>query len=164
MKTTRTFETPLGPMHATAAVGAVTTLHFGAAADAGPTCGTLDRLRRQLADYFAGRRTSFDVPLQPAGTPFQRRVWDELCKIAHGETITYGTLAARVGDAKAARAVGAANGRNPIALVVPCHRVVAANGKLGGYSGGGEGVKRWLLDHEAALRNPTARSQRGPAS
>ena len=150
MESRRNFPSPLGPMHATAVDGSVRSLHFGAADEAGPPSATLDALRRQLADYFAGRRADFDVPLSPVGTAFQQKVWAELRRIGHGRTITYAALAARVGDANAARAVGAANGRNPIAIVVPCHRVVAANNKLGGYSGGGPRVKQWLLDHEAA--------------
>ena len=156
METRRNLTTPLGTMRATIVADQVVSLRFGDADEAGPPCVTLDDLRRQLDDYFAGRRTSFDVSLSPAGTPFQRRVWDELRKIGHGRTITYGELARRVGDANAARAVGAANGRNPIALLIPCHRVVAAGDKLGGYSGGGPGVKRWLLDHEAGATGSTS--------
>ena len=105
----------------------------------------------QLAEYFAGERTEFDLELAPAGTPFQRRVWDALCEIPYGETISYVELARWVGQPKASRAVGLANGRNPLAIIVPCHRVIAADGRLGGY-GGGLDRKRWLLEHEAAHR------------
>ena len=103
----------------------------------------------QLDAYFAGDRQEFDVPLRLEGTPFQRAVWSALCTIPFGETISYAELARRVGRASAFRAVGQANGRNPVAIVVPCHRVVAADGTIGGY-GGGLDRKRWLLAHEGA--------------
>jgi methylated-DNA-[protein]-cysteine S-methyltransferase len=90
----------------------------------------------QLCAYFDGTRTDFELPLSPAGTPFQLRVWQELARISYGETISYGELAKRVGNANASRAVGLANGRNPIPIVVPCHRVIGANGKLTGFGGG----------------------------
>ena len=90
----------------------------------------------QLDEYFAGTRTAFDLPMTLEGTDFQRRVWAELCAIPYGETISYGELARRVGNPKASRAVGLANGRNPVAVIVPCHRVIAADGSLGGYGGG----------------------------
>lgn len=104
--------------------------------------------RAQLAAWFAGERQEFDLPLAPAGTPFQRRVWDALLEIPYGRTTTYGALARRLGDPKAVRAVGLANGRNPIPIIIPCHRVVGADGSLTGYGGGLE-RKRWLLHHEA---------------
>ena len=103
--------------------------------------------RRQLTEYFAGERTAFDLPLRPAGAPFQRRVWEALQRIPYGETASYGELARELGHPTAARAVGAANGRNPIAIVVPCHRVIGSNGSLTGYAGGLE-CKRALLDLE----------------
>jgi methylated-DNA-[protein]-cysteine S-methyltransferase len=107
--------------------------------------------RRQLTEYFAGERTTFELPLAPAGTPFQLRVWDALQRIPYGETASYGELARELGeggqDHRLARAVGAANGRNPIAIVVPCHRVIGADGSLTGYAGGLE-CKRALLDLE----------------
>lgn len=102
---------------------------------------------QQLSDYFAGRRREFTIPVAPAGTPFQQRVWAALREIPYGETRSYLQLATRVGNPKACRAVGLANGRNPIALVVPCHRVIGANGSLTGY-GGGMDRKRLLLDLE----------------
>ena len=104
--------------------------------------------RRQLSEYFAGERTTFDLPLRPAGAPFQLRVWEALLRIPYGETASYGELARELGHPTAARAVGAANGRNPIAIVVPCHRVIGSNGSLTGYGGGLE-CKRALLDLEA---------------
>jgi len=108
------------------------------------------RAAEQLAEYFRGERKRFDLPLRLEGTPFRRRVWQELTTIPYGETITYGQLAARVGDPKACRAVGQANHHNPISIIVPCHRVVGANG-LTGYGGGLE-KKRALLELEAARR------------
>ncbi len=109
--------------------------------------GPLQRAKRQLLEYFDGARRDFDLPLAPAGTPFQHRVWDELRRIPYGETISYGELARRIGRPTASRAVGAANGRNPLAIVVPCHRVIGADGTLTGY-GGGLPVKETLLAHE----------------
>lgn len=103
----------------------------------------------QLQAYFSGELTAFDLPIELRGTPFQRRVWTALQDIPYGETISYGELARRVGNPKASRAVGLANGRNPVAIVVPCHRVIGADGSLTGY-GGGLDRKVWLLEHEAA--------------
>ncbi len=105
----------------------------------------------QLREYFAGSRTQFELPLAPRGTAFQRQVWLALRPIPHGTTTSYGAIAASIGRPTASRAVGAANGQNPIAIVVPCHRVVGSTGALTGYGGGME-RKRWLLDHEAAQR------------
>jgi methylated-DNA-[protein]-cysteine S-methyltransferase len=105
----------------------------------------------QLTEYFAGERTEFDLPLAPAGTDFQQSAWHALRGIPFGETVSYGEQAAAMGDRRKARAVGAANGRNPIPIVVPCHRVVGSNGHLTGFAGGIE-VKAWLLDHELRVR------------
>lgn len=116
----------------------------------GPASGLLARARQQLEEYFAGTRTTFDLPLNAAGTAFQRRVWDALRAIPYGVTLSYSALARRLGDLGATRAVGAANARNPIPIIVPCHRVVGANGTLTGF-GGGLDRKRWLLEHEGAL-------------
>jgi methylated-DNA-[protein]-cysteine S-methyltransferase len=102
----------------------------------------------QLAEYFDGTRTEFDVPLSLRGPDFERRVWHELCRIPYGQTRSYGEIAAAVGDPSAARAVGTANARNPIAIIVPCHRVIGADGSLTGFGGGLE-RKRTLLDLEA---------------
>jgi len=104
--------------------------------------------REQLAAYFAGDRTTFDLPLQLVGTAFQREVWAALQDIGYGETATYGEVARRIGRPDAVRAVGLANGRNPVSIVVPCHRVIGAAGALTGY-GGGLDRKRYLLDLEA---------------
>ena len=102
----------------------------------------------QLGEYFDGRRTAFDVPLALAGSPFERRVWALLQEIPYGETTSYGALARQVGQPQAARAVGVANGRNPVAVIVPCHRVIGADGSLTGYGGGLE-LKRALLSLES---------------
>ena len=105
-------------------------------------------VHEQLDAYFAGELEAFDLPLAPAGTAFQLRVWDELQRIPFGETISYTRLADRIGNPRTVRAVGLANGRNPISIIVPCHRVIGADGSLVGYGGGLE-RKRWLLEHEA---------------
>lgn len=133
--------------------GAVEQISFGAAADGESL--TFDDTRchhavEQLKQYFEGERTSFDLPLAPAGTLFQRQVWELLRRIPFGQTISYPELAKRAGNVKAIRAVGRANGANPIAIVVPCHRVIGADGSLVGYAGGVD-VKRALLEHERAL-------------
>lgn len=109
----------------------------------------LDELNRQLQEYFRGERREFTLPLSSPGSPFQERVWAALCDIPYGDTWSYLQLATRVGDELATRAVGHANGANPIAIVIPCHRVIGADGSLTGYGGGIE-RKRWLLAHEQA--------------
>lgn len=106
---------------------------------------------RQLRQYFEGKRERFDLPLAPQGTDFQRDVWRTLQDIPYGQTISYGELAKRVGNPRASRAVGAANGQNPIPIVIPCHRVIGVNGKLTGF-GGGLPVKEALLELEAGER------------
>lgn len=102
----------------------------------------------QLGEYFAGARTTFDLPLDPRGTPFQRAAWEVLRGIPFGETISYGEQARRLGDSRKARPVGAANGRNPIPIIIPCHRVIGADGSLTGFAAGTD-VKAWLLGHES---------------
>jgi methylated-DNA-[protein]-cysteine S-methyltransferase len=116
----------------------------------GPGSAVLARTRRHLEEYFAGKRTTFDVALAAHGTDFEHRVWGALQAIPYGTTLSYGELARRLGDARATRAVGAANGKNPIPIIVPCHRVVGSRGELTGF-GGGIDCKRWLLEHEGAL-------------
>ena len=111
----------------------------------------LEEAARQLAAWFAGERTTFDLPMRPRGTPFQLAVWRALREIPYGETRSYRDIAAGLGQPKAVRAVGAANGRNPLSIVVPCHRVIGASGALTGYAGGME-RKRWLLGHERDVR------------
>ena len=115
-----------------------------------PGSAVLARARRQLEQYFSGERTTFDVPLAALGTAFEQRVWEALRMIPFGTTLSYSELARRLGDVRATRAVGAANGKNPIPIIVPCHRVVGSRGELTGF-GGGIDRKRWLLEHEGAL-------------
>ena len=110
----------------------------------------LQRAQRQLNEYFAGARKEFDLPLKPRGTPFQCAVWKALLNISYGKTASYLDIAKHVKNPKAMRAVGAANGRNPIALIIPCHRVIGSDGSLTGYGGGME-RKRWLLEHEGVV-------------
>jgi len=133
-----------------------------------PSDAPFSIVRQQLAEYFAGERQQFDVPLKLAGTPFQQRVWHELVRIPFGTTITYAQLAQRIGQPTASRAVGHANGRNPISILVPCHRVIGADGKLTGY-GGGLDKKEWLLAWErsprpARLGVPDRHAARTPAA
>ena len=152
-----TTTSPLGPLLLVGRGGALTGL-FVADHDRCPPPGSgwvaddeaLGDARRQLAEYFEGSRTRFDLAIDLAGTPFQLTVWHALLEIPYGETISYGELARRTGRPGAARAVGAANGRNPISVVVPCHRVIGGDGTLTGYGWGTE-RKAWLLDHEAGI-------------
>lgn len=140
---TRAIKTPIGPLTLEADENAVTAIRFGAggAQDASPL---LDAAEAQLREYFAGARRTFDLPLAPHGTAFQQRVWTALRAIPYGETRTYGELAAAIDSPNASRAVGMANHRNPIPIIIPCHRVIGANGTLTGYAGGLE-IKRRLL-------------------
>jgi methylated-DNA-[protein]-cysteine S-methyltransferase len=110
----------------------------------------LARARQQLIEYFDRSRTTFDLPLEAMGSPFEHRVWNALRAIPYGATTSYSELARKVGDVKATRAVGAANGKNPLPIIIPCHRVVGATGDLTGFGGGLE-RKRFLLEHEGAL-------------
>lgn len=119
-----------------------------AAADTGDAL--CQEAARQLKAYFAGKRKTFDLPLDASGSVFQLTVWEALLQIPFGETISYGGLSARIGNPKAIRAVGHANGQNPLAIIVPCHRVIGADGTLTGY-GGGLWRKKWLLTHESSL-------------
>jgi len=148
---------PLGEMLLVAADDALTGIHFDGqryqpapGADWRQDAGhpALRAAQAQLAEYFAGARTAFDLPLAPAGTPFQRAVWAAIRTVRYGETISYGELAARAGAPRSIRAAGAATGRNPWGIVVPCHRIVGADGALTGYAGGLE-RKRALLALEA---------------
>lgn len=152
------FASPLGPLIAIARDDAVSALHFtdgkyAPAVESGwredPGHAPLRRLGLQLAEYFAGRRAAFDLPLAPQGTDFQKRVWREIAKIPPGRTTTYATIAERAGSPGSARAAGAATGRNPLTIVVPCHRIVASSGALTGYAGGLD-RKRQLLALEGA--------------
>ena len=147
---TRTIDSPIGPLLLTSDGRSLTRLLMSGEPDPGwsiEPCAVLDRAEQQLKEYFAGERTDFDLPLAPAGTPFQRSVWAALHEIPYGRTWSYAQLATRVGNPRASRAVGLANGRNPISVIVPCHRVIGVNGTLVGY-GGGLDRKKVLLDLE----------------
>jgi methylated-DNA-[protein]-cysteine S-methyltransferase len=143
-----TISSPVGPLKVTVADdGAVTGVEFGAGEHSDDP--RFEPIVTQLQEYFEGERTAFDLPLEPdGGSAFERRVWAELMLIPYGETASYGEIAARIGHPGKARAVGRANGRNPIAIVCPCHRVIGSDGSLTGYGGGLEN-KRTLLDLEA---------------
>jgi methylated-DNA-[protein]-cysteine S-methyltransferase len=154
---TSTIDSPIGPLTLIAQDGVLTNLsmHEQRHLSAPPASAVTDDawfkdIAAQLNAYFAGELVSFELEMNLLGTPFQRKVWTELCAIPYGETISYGELAHRVGNPNASRAVGLANGRNPIAVIVPCHRVIGADGSLTGYGGGLE-RKTWLLEHEAKV-------------
>jgi len=149
-------ESPIGRLTLTSDGTALTGLYmatpgkrpvFGREWAQNGAAGPLPLVVRQLQEYFAGTRRKFDLPLHMEGTGFQQRVWRALTEIPYGETWSYGQLARRIGNANASRAVGLANGRNPIAVIVPCHRVIGADGSLTGF-GGGLPRKQWLLTHE----------------
>jgi methylated-DNA-[protein]-cysteine S-methyltransferase len=154
------FDTPLGPMIAIAGDAGITNVDFLDAKYARrvqpewvhePEAPVLAACRRQLGEYFAGRRTRFELALAPRGTPFQERIWREIAVVPFGETITYAELARRAGAPGHARAAGAATGRNPVGVVIPCHRIVGTDGSLTGYAGGLD-RKRRLLELEGALQ------------
>jgi len=144
-------DTPIGPIEVSVNKdGAVIRVTF--AADDATTAGTTDEVCavavRQLDEYFSGERRSFALELEPEGSDFEKRVWEKLLLIPYGATTTYGEIARKLGDPRASRAVGLANARNPIAIIIPCHRVIGAAGNLTGYAGGMH-RKRWLLAHES---------------
>lgn len=147
MQFERVLETPIGKITLCADEAGICDLKFGAQSDRADASPLLDCARLELEEYFAGRRRAFSVPLSIHGTPFQERVWHALMEIPYGETISYGELARRIGNEKACRAVGMANHANRIPIIIPCHRVVGANGRLTGYAGGLE-IKRILLETE----------------
>jgi methylated-DNA-[protein]-cysteine S-methyltransferase len=142
-------DSPAGPLTLVERDGALAQLSFGAHGDAQAT-PLLQRAVAQLNEYFAGSRRSFDLPLAPSGTEFQLACWRALAEIPYGETRSYGEQARHIGRPDRARAVGAANGANPIAIILPCHRVIGADGSLVGFGGGLE-TKRRLLDLEAGI-------------
>jgi methylated-DNA-[protein]-cysteine S-methyltransferase len=153
-------DTPVGPIAVVADGPSITGLYLGEPPekvrdlpDANARDEPFATALRQLTAYFAGDLTEFDLPLSPAGTPFQHRVWAALREIPFGETASYGELAERIGSPTAARAVGAANGRNPIGIVVPCHRVISSNGTLNGYAGGVDRKKALLALEREVLSN-----------
>lgn len=140
---THTIDTPLGALHLQATDTALVSAVFDAPSSDLPANALCRDAEAQLAAYFAGRLRQFDLPLQPSGTAFQRQVWAGLGKVPWGQAITYGTLAETLGRPGGHRAVGAAVGRNPLALLIPCHRVLGANGRLTGFA--------WGLDRKQAL-------------
>lgn len=147
-------DTPIGPLTLASNGVALTRLDFENPRYAAPTYPRgsdkiIEAVRRELDAYFAGKLRAFETPVAPQGTPFQQQVWDALLKIPYGVTRSYAQQAAAIGSPKAMRAVGLANGRNPISVIIPCHRVIGANGSLTGYGGGME-RKRFLLDLEQA--------------
>ena len=145
------FTTPLGPASvAVDADGAVKRFHFGTIEGLPRDDRAGAAVKHQVEEYFAGERKAFDLELAPEGTPFQQRVWQGLLSIPHGCILSYGELAARIGATNAFRAVGTANGANPIALIVPCHRVIGQDRSLTGYAGGVH-LKAALLAHEGML-------------
>jgi methylated-DNA-[protein]-cysteine S-methyltransferase len=141
-------ETPIGRLWLATADGGLRSIAFHEPAGATSDDALMREAEEQLSAYFAGELTRFELPLSPRGTEFQRRVWDAVAAVPYGTTTTYSRLAASIGHPRATRAVGAANGRNPLPIVVPCHRVIGASGALTGY-GGGLDVKRALLALEA---------------
>jgi methylated-DNA-[protein]-cysteine S-methyltransferase len=145
----RTIQSPVGLLKLTASESALTGIWLNARGrpDKGRARGVMAQVERQLADYFAGGLTSFDLPIALTGTPFQCDVWNMLRHIPFGVTCSYAEIAERIGRPDAIRAVGAANGQNPIPIVIPCHRVIGKNGSLTGF-GGGLKMKAWLLRHE----------------
>lgn len=156
----RTVESPIGPLVLVASATGLRAIDFGvdprrASIPEGES-SILDAAARQLAEYFEGSRREFDLPLEPVGTPFQLSVWNVLPTIPYGETISYGEQARRLGDPRKARAVGGANGRNPLPIVVPCHRVIGSSGALTGF-GGGLPIKEQLLQLEREVMSCVSR-------
>jgi methylated-DNA-[protein]-cysteine S-methyltransferase len=155
----RMLESPIGPLLLAGDEAGLRYLLFGQGRrderprpEWEPDRGLLKEPAQQLSAYFAGKLRRFDVPLAPQGTPFQQQVWRALCDIPYGETTSYGALAERIGNPAAVRAVGLANGSNPIAIIIPCHRVIGSNGSLTGY-GGGLPTKKVLLELEQGQRS-----------
>ncbi|MCW3073933.1 MAG: methylated-DNA--[protein]-cysteine S-methyltransferase [Flaviaesturariibacter sp.] len=149
------YPSPLGVLKIVATDDAIAAIVFteeGAEAAASETSPVLQQCITQLDEYFSGTRRTFDFPIGQAGTAFQQKVWEGLLAIPYGRTVSYLALSKTLGDAKAIRAVGTANGRNNLAIVVPCHRVIGSNQSLTGYAGG-LWRKQWLLEHEAKVAN-----------
>ena len=148
------YDSPIGRMLLVGANGVLEELHFPNStqqlqipAEWLETEDSFQEMLQQLRQYFAGKRRQFDLPISPQGTPFQEQVWQELCKIPYGETASYGMIAQRIGKPKACRAVGMANSKNPIPIIIPCHRIIGKDGSLTGF-GGGLPVKKQLLELE----------------
>ena len=140
--------TPIGWLNVLASGDAITAIEFAADPESQQhPSETTEHCCQQLQEYFSGQREYFDIELDMAGTAFQKTVWQALNGIEYGETCSYGDIANHIGNPKAVRAVGAANGKNPVPIIVPCHRVIGSSGKLTGYAGGLD-IKVWLLEHE----------------
>lgn len=174
MDTATSLETPIGALRLVARQGALIGVYFpehkpapafGLKAQEGRTEPVLERAAKQILEYLAGSRFDFDLPLLSLGTPFQREVWAALRTIPYGECVTYGELATRIGKSRAIRALGAANARNPLSIIVPCHRVIGADGSLVGYAGG-LSRKRWFLELESRVLHcaPPSVAQPDPGS
>lgn len=141
-------DSPIGSLKITANAEAITSLIFSEETEETKNPNPITNLAiKQLKEYFKHLRTEFSIPLAPEGTAFQQKVWQALQTISYGTTSTYKEIAIKIGNPKAVRAVGSANGKNPIAIIIPCHRVIQTGGNLGGYAGGIE-KKQWLLKHE----------------
>jgi len=142
-------ESPVGTIEITGSHGVIFSVSFldGQQKPSSKIPASLKQCAQQLEEYFSGKRKNFELQLQPNGTTFQRHVWDELLKIPFGKTISYLQLARQLGDEKSIRAAASANGKNPIGILIPCHRVIGSNSDLVGYAGG-LWRKQWLLDHE----------------
>ncbi len=142
------FISPLGAMEIIATDKAISSIHFVERPQAKQPNGVTAQTKQQLLEYFDGSRKQFDLPLDAHGTAFQKQVWHALTTVDYGLTCSYADIANKINNPKAVRAVGAANGKNPLTIVVPCHRVIGANGSLTGYASGTE-RKAWLLNHES---------------
>ena len=148
------FDSPIGTMLLEMDQEGIRTLEFldgHKSFDATPLSKGTEEAITQMKDYFEGKRTEFNVPLAPNGTEFQKKVWAELQKIPYGKTISYQELANRLGDPLVIRAAASANGKNPIAVIIPCHRVIGSDGSLTGYAGGLH-RKKWLVEHEQPIK------------
>lgn len=156
------YDSPVGPITLVQEGEALTRLDFNTPSQAEEATPLLLEARRQLQEYFAGERKAFALPLAPAGTVFQKKVWAALREIPWGETRSYGDIARAIGKPTASRAVGMANGRNPLPVFIPCHRVIGTNGSITGYSGGLE-KKRFLLRLEGISQWKENRSEKPPA-
>lgn len=144
---TQYIDSPLGPVRIAATDNGISEIRFVAQRQEAVPSALTEQAAQQLHDYFSHNLTRFSLPLDATGTAFQQQVWRALCTVPFGTTCSYASIAREIDNIKAVRAVGAANGRNPIAIVVPCHRVIGANGTLTGYAGGLD-KKAWLLKHE----------------
>jgi methylated-DNA-[protein]-cysteine S-methyltransferase len=144
------FESPIGFLRILSNGSAITEIKFMDSDGPEDPDSHTESARTQLREYFEGSRDSFQLELHPDGTEFEQKVWQQLVEIPKGTTTSYGNLAKKIGDSKASQAVGRANGKNPIAIVIPCHRVIGSDNKLTGYAGGAD-RKEWLLKHEGAL-------------